>query len=128
MAIYARDGFACVWCESTDAPLSLDHLWPPTGGRYDNRSSALVTCCRACNSSRGALRLARWLAVIRAAGADLSAVVTRLRRAVRSAVDIAVGALLLADPELRRRRRQAGAIFRRCDWVEAQAGDAAIPF
>jgi len=55
LAIYLRDGLACVYCAEGiehDAKLTLDHLRP-----YDssgsNLSTNLVTCCRRCNSSRG---------------------------------------------------------------------------
>ena len=55
LAIYLRDGMACVYCGATvedGITLSLDHIRPHSkdGG---NESSNLVTCCRKCNSSRG---------------------------------------------------------------------------
>lgn len=51
LAIYARDGFECVYCQ-THENLSLDHLHPRSKGR-DNRSRNLVTACRMCNMQRG---------------------------------------------------------------------------
>jgi 5-methylcytosine-specific restriction endonuclease McrA len=55
LAIYLRDGLACVYCGASvedGATLSLDHVRPHSkdGG---TASSNLVTCCRKCNSSRG---------------------------------------------------------------------------
>ena len=55
LAIYIRDGLACVWCgsglEDEGVTLSLDHVVPVSrGGR--NVSRNLVTSCRKCNSVR----------------------------------------------------------------------------
>jgi HNH endonuclease len=55
LAIYLRDGLACVWCGQAvedETPLSLDHLTPWIDGG-SNEATNLVTCCRRCNSSRG---------------------------------------------------------------------------
>lgn len=54
LAIYMRDGMACVWCGAgvEDVKLTLDHLTPYSrGGNHDAKN--LVTCCHRCNSSRG---------------------------------------------------------------------------
>lgn len=54
LAIYLRDGMACVWCGAAvedGARLSLDHVKPHVEGG-DNHESNLVTCCCTCNSSR----------------------------------------------------------------------------
>ena len=55
LAIYLRDGLACVYCGATleDVRLTVDHLTPYTDGG-SNDPSNLVTCCHKCNSSRGA--------------------------------------------------------------------------
>ena len=55
LAIYMRDGLACVWCgsglEDDGVTLSLDHVVPVSkGGRNNSRN--LVTSCRKCNSVR----------------------------------------------------------------------------
>lgn len=55
LAIYLRDGCACVWCGATvegGAKLTLDHV---TGYEktQDNHESNLVTACHRCNTSRG---------------------------------------------------------------------------
>ena len=65
LALYMRDGLACVWCGSSlegdldhnpfrpdGVTLSLDHVIPVSRGRT-NGSKNLVTSCRKCNSVRG---------------------------------------------------------------------------
>lgn len=55
LAIYLRDGLACVYCGAAledGAQLTLDHLLPHSQGG-GNEASNLVTACKQCNSSRG---------------------------------------------------------------------------
>lgn len=55
LAIYLRDGLACVWCGATiedGVVLTLDHLKAQSKGG-SNHERNLVTCCGRCNSSRG---------------------------------------------------------------------------
>ena len=55
LAIYLRDGLACVYCGAVvedGATLSLDHVVPHSHGG-GNEAGNLVTCCSRCNSSRG---------------------------------------------------------------------------
>ena len=56
LALYMRDGLACVWCgsslEDDNVTLSLDHIVPVSRGGT-NGSKNLVTSCRKCNSVRG---------------------------------------------------------------------------
>jgi hypothetical protein len=55
LAIYLRDGLACMYCGATvedGATLSLDHVAPHSHGG-SNSERNLVTCCSKCNSSRG---------------------------------------------------------------------------
>lgn len=55
LAIYLRDGLACVYCGhslETGAKLTLDHLKPYSKGG-GNEATNLVTCCNRCNSARG---------------------------------------------------------------------------
>ena len=55
LAIYLRDGLACVYCaESVEdgATLTLDHLKTHFRGG-SNEAGNLVTACKRCNSSRG---------------------------------------------------------------------------
>lgn len=51
-SIRERDGGACVYCGHTKY-LSLDHLMPISRGG-SGEDSNLVTCCRSCNSRKGA--------------------------------------------------------------------------
>lgn len=62
LAIYLRDGLACVYCgEGIDdgACLTLDHLKPYSQGGSNHRLN-LVTCCRVCNVLRGKQDWKRW--------------------------------------------------------------------
>ena len=55
LAIYLRDGVACVYCGTgveEGGRLSLDHLVPYSRGGK-NAATNLVTSCIRCNSSRG---------------------------------------------------------------------------
>lgn len=53
-AVYARDGFRCVWC-GRDEPLTLDHITPwSAGGSDDSRN--LRTLCWPCNERRSNYR------------------------------------------------------------------------
>lgn len=61
LAIYLRDGMACVYCGAgaEDADLTLDHVRPcALGGQ--NVARNLVTCCKLCNDAKGALSLTLW--------------------------------------------------------------------
>lgn len=61
LAIYIRDGLACVYCEATaedSTPLTLDHVIPFSTYKRDNLPVSndptnLVTACKRCNSARG---------------------------------------------------------------------------
>lgn len=64
LAIYLRDGCACVYCGEgieQGATLSLDHLKTNRSGRASNDAENIVTACTADNSSRGAMPLQKWL-------------------------------------------------------------------
>src|SRR3972149_10900735 len=55
LAIYLRDGLACVWCSAAvedGVQLTLDHVISYIDNG-DNASENLVTACKRCNSSRG---------------------------------------------------------------------------
>ncbi len=54
LAIYLRDGLACVWCGwaiEDGERLSLDHITPHSKGG-SNGADNLIACCLRCNSSR----------------------------------------------------------------------------
>lgn len=55
LALYLRDGLACVYCGDgveDGATLTLDHLTPNVKGGT-NDASNLVTACHRCNTARG---------------------------------------------------------------------------
>lgn len=55
LALYLRDGLACVWCSGSvedGVKLCLDHVIPRSEGG-SNAPSNLVCACGRCNSSRG---------------------------------------------------------------------------
>lgn len=61
MAIYLRDGETCVWCGTTWAPLTLDHLFPRQSPYRTNHPRFLVTSCVSCNCRRRGTRVSAWL-------------------------------------------------------------------
>lgn len=55
LALYLRDGLACVWCSSSvedGISLCLDHIIPRSEGG-SNAPSNLGTSCKLCNDRRG---------------------------------------------------------------------------
>lgn len=104
MAIYARDGFDCVYCATlfpTDQlgyGLSLDHVFSRS-----NAPDNLVTACQECNSVRRDRSLRTWLKELAAQGFDWRVICVRLRRALRTPIDRAGGKVLAAQ-----RRPNAG--------------------
>ena len=84
LAIYLRDGEACVWCGATQedgAVFSLDHVTPcELGG--DNTEANLVTSCMSCNCSRRDKTVRQWLAYLRDNGVDTSKLAAKVRRHV----------------------------------------------
>ena len=83
LAIYDRDGFACVYCrqgaETEGVKLTLDHVLPCAHGGT-NSPGNLVTACVSCNSAKGALTLRQWYQALRWKGIDTEP----MRRYVRS--------------------------------------------
>lgn len=66
LAIYLRDGCACVWCGAKvedGAKLTLDHLVPHSKGG-SNEHPNLVTACHRCNTSRGARNPVKFAKVV----------------------------------------------------------------
>jgi len=84
LAIYLRDGEACIWCGHTledGAELTLDHLIPcELGG--DNSEKNLVTACRSCNCSRRDLTVRQWLVVLKDKGIDITGLSVKVRKHV----------------------------------------------
>jgi hypothetical protein len=57
-AVFARDGYSCVYCGS-GADLHCDHVEPVAlGGSHDINN--LVTACAPCNLSKGSKTVAEW--------------------------------------------------------------------
>ncbi|MFG1250511.1 HNH endonuclease [Xanthobacter flavus] len=60
-AVFARDGFACVYCGSGDEPLHCDQILPLSrGGRSVIEN--LATACAPCNISKGGRTPDEWAA------------------------------------------------------------------
>jgi 5-methylcytosine-specific restriction endonuclease McrA len=81
-AIYARDGYKCVYCGSS-GPLTLDHAVPRSAGG-SHHTNNLLTACRRCNCARGALALAAFCRAVGArTGEPHYEIELRVRRARR---------------------------------------------
>jgi 5-methylcytosine-specific restriction endonuclease McrA len=94
LAIYSRDGFACVYC-GADEKLTLDHLQPrELGGTHGHEN--LVSCCLSCNSSRQDASQRSWFSTLRGRGVDTSKLSARIRKLTSAALDLAEGKRLLA--------------------------------
>ena len=82
IAIYARDGWACVYCGARaedDATLTLDHVLAcELGGT--NAPGNLVTCCLSCNSAKQHRSNRDWFAMLRDRGVDTRGLAERVRR------------------------------------------------
>jgi hypothetical protein len=68
LAIYLRDGLACVWCGHSvenGAQLAVDHVQPYSKGG-SNHETNLVTSCVRCNCSRGNRSVATFAVVVAA--------------------------------------------------------------
>lgn len=88
LAIYLRDGLACVYCGDaieSGVNLSLDHIKPHSKGG-SNDAKNLVTACDRCNASRGNRNLKAWTRAVAAylnhgiKSEDIYKNVIRLRR------------------------------------------------
>jgi len=87
LALYLRDGLACVWCGHSiedGASLSLDHVTPHSQGG-SNAPMNLVTACERCNKSRGT-RSVRVFAAAVAEYLDHGAEAREITQHVRAAV------------------------------------------
>lgn len=101
LAIYMRDGLACVWCEASvedGTKLTLDHLKPYSkGGNHSEKN--LVTCCHRCNSSRGN-RSVKAFAVVVAAylnnGVKPDAILAHIKTTSKIKLDVSAAKSLIA--------------------------------
>lgn len=88
LAIYLRDGLACVYCGRgvDDAErLTLDHVRPHSHGGTNDPGN-LVTCCHRCNSARGARSVRTFAATVAAYlnhGVTADMIVAHVRRVRR---------------------------------------------
>ena len=93
LAIYLRDGLACVYCgESVEdgATLTLDHLQCHSRGG-SNAAANLVTACKRCNSSRGTRSVrsfCRSVALYLNHGVEADAIERHVRNSSRRTIDI----------------------------------------
>lgn len=101
LALYLRDGLACVYCGQgieEGATLTLDHLTPHSLGG-SNAADNLVTACRRCNAARGtrdyhdfAVQVAAYLNH----GIEGAVIVAHIEATVRRPVDIGAAKSLIA--------------------------------
>lgn len=102
LAIYLRDGMACVWCgdgvETDGVKLTLDHLRPYSrGGGHE--ATNLVTACHRCNSSRGArgpLAFARAVAAYLGHRTTAEQILRHVNNTRRRALDVSAAKALIA--------------------------------
>jgi len=93
LAIYLRDGLACVWCNATIEDgiiLTLDHLTAYSKGG-SNDATNLVTCCSRCNSSRGTRGITAFAHVVAAYlnhGVKPATILARIALVRRRVLDI----------------------------------------
>jgi 5-methylcytosine-specific restriction endonuclease McrA len=94
LAIYHRDGFACVYCgegsEEAGRGMTLDHVVAcELGG--SNEPSNLVTACLSCNSSKQDATTREWFQSLRDRGIDSTKIGARIRRLVKRPLDRSEG-------------------------------------
>jgi hypothetical protein len=88
LAIYLRDGLACVWCGATlesGARLTLDHLKCRENGGSHHESN-LITACLICNSRRGSRSVPQFALAVAGYvnhGVSAGAIVREIRNRVR---------------------------------------------
>ena len=101
LAIYLRDGLACVWCGATiedGVILTLDHLKPYSkGGSHE--ASNLVTCCGRCNSSRGTRAVAAFARAVASYlnhGVKAADVLRHVRATSKRVIDVKAAKAMIA--------------------------------
>mgnify|MGYP001576012952 FL=1 len=101
LAIYLRDGLACVYCgEAVEdgAKLTLDHLHPHSEGG-DNHEMNLATACHRCNSARGNRTVAEFAeAVAQYLNHDVTprAIPDHIKTTIQRPLDLAAAKALIA--------------------------------
>jgi hypothetical protein len=112
LAIYLRDGCACVWCGAKveeGAQLTLDHLRCHSAGG-SNAASNLVTACKRCNDSRGA-RTVREFAKVVAAYVNHGVLARRILQHVQTRSKLGIEKFLDEAKRLIARRGSAFAVL-----------------
>lgn len=99
LAIYHRDGFACVYCATGSeygTGLSLDHVLAyELGGTND--ATNLVTACGNCNSAKASRTIRGWLIYLRESRkVSTAGLACRIRRQTAKKLDLGEGQRLLA--------------------------------
>lgn len=98
LAIYARDGFCCVYCGASiesGATLTLDHVIAHALGG-SNDAANLVTCCGECNSRKRDLSTRPWFACLRSRGIDTGKIGPRIRRLLAKPIDVEAAKAMIA--------------------------------
>jgi hypothetical protein len=100
LAIYLRDGLACVYCGDSiedGVVLTLDHVVCRAHGG-SNHETNLVTSCLRCNSSRGKRSVKAFAKAVAAYlnhGVDAAAIVLHVHMARRQALDVKAAETLM---------------------------------
>jgi hypothetical protein len=101
LAIYLRDGLACVWCGTPiedGVILTLDHLKPQSKGG-SNHEGNLVTCCKRCNDSRGNRSTKTFAGVVAAYldhGVKPNAILAHVAKTTKRTIDVVAAKALIA--------------------------------
>ena len=86
LAIYARDGFACVYCGKTaedGTKLSLDHIIPASHGG-NNEANNLITACVNCNCKRGDTDIFTFVSQLPSPATELDFIFAMLQRPINT--------------------------------------------
>ena len=100
LAIYLRDGLACVYCGAgveTDVKLTLDHVRCHRDGG-NNDAANLVTACLRCNSVRGSRSLRQFAGAAAAYlnhGLTAATITAHVRAPARRSLDLALASELM---------------------------------
>lgn len=93
LAIYMRDGLACVWCGvgvENGAKLTLDHVICQKRGGHNGEKN-LITACLSCNSSRGSRTISKFAAAVAAYrnhGVTQESLLLKIKLQVREPLDV----------------------------------------
>jgi 5-methylcytosine-specific restriction endonuclease McrA len=103
IAIYARDGFCCLYCGDTvekGARLTVDHIVPSADGGT-NDADNLATCCMSCNAAKRDLSARDWRTYAAKKGIAFSW--DAVRRQARKPLDRAAALKILTQRQAAKR-------------------------